>query len=105
MCGVFDPKRHRIGRWPTLFTKLCRLAHRFHIEDEVDIALLKADHILGTVLRYRRKAQLAEVGGQGIRVRTGEFNKLKAISAKWVFKQIRHRVLQPRKPDYSFICY
>ena len=54
--GVAHAKRHGVDRGTVLAAKLRRLAARLHVQDEIDVALLVAQHVLGAVARHGREA-------------------------------------------------
>ncbi len=60
LAGVAHAKGHGVGRGPVAATELRGLAGRLHVEDEVDVALGEAQHVLGAVPRYGGEAHQLE---------------------------------------------
>src|SRR5690606_4327885 len=67
-----------------------RLARRLHVEDEVDVALLVAEHVLRAVFRDGRKAERLEQLRELVWIGRGEFDELETVSAQRVFENIGH---------------
>ncbi len=91
--GVLDPEGHGVGRGAMRLAELGRLARGIHVQDEVDVALLVADHVLGAVPGGGHKAQRLELTGHASRVGAGEFDELEAVGAQRIVEQLALRLL------------
>ncbi len=66
--------------------ELRSLAGGFHVQDEVHIALLVADHVLGAVPGGGDEAHRLQLGGDAGRVGAGELDELEAVGAQRIFE-------------------
>src|SRR5665213_557023 len=87
--GVAHTKCHGIDRRAVLATKLRGLAARLHVEDEVDAALLVAQHVLGAVARHCGESHGLKYPREPFRIRAGELHEFEAVGAEWIVEQIR----------------
>ena len=66
--------------------KICRLALLFTVENEINIALLIMDHILGSVFANSNETKSFKQRRQFVRIIAGIFNEFEPISPERVFK-------------------
>jgi len=85
---VADPESHGVGRRAVGLAESRGLALRLHVEDEVDVALAEAEHVLGPVLRHRREAHLLEQALEPLRLGRGELHEFEAIGAERVLEEV-----------------
>ena len=88
--GVFYPERHAADTGSVFFGKKCGVAFRFFVKNEIDLTLAVQTYLFGPVFGDRSKTQHVEYGFQQTRGRGCELDKLKAVQAHRVVKQICH---------------
>jgi hypothetical protein len=59
-----------------------------HVQDEVDVALPEAQHVLGAMPRDSREAHRLEQRLQRLRLWRGEFDELEAVRAERIVEQV-----------------
>ena len=93
--GVLDAEGHGVGRGAVRGAERRRLAGRLHVEDEVDVALREAQHVLGAVPGDGREAHQLEQPLQPLRLGRGELDELEAVGAERIVEQVAAHGLSP----------
>ena len=88
--GILDPESHATDTRSVFLSKKCRMAFRFFVNNEVDLTLAVQMYIFGPVLGDSSKTKHVEYGFEQPRGRGSELDKLKAVQAHRVVKQICH---------------
>ncbi len=65
-----------------------RLADRLHVDDEIDVALGEAQHVLRAMARNRGEAHHFEQALQALGLRRGEFDEFETVGAERIVEQV-----------------
>ncbi|OIQ69918.1 hypothetical protein GALL_484760 [mine drainage metagenome] len=99
--GVAHAERHGVGRGAMGGAEFRGLPLGLHVQDQVDVALAKPQHVLGAVFGDSREAHHLEQGLQALRLGRGEFDELEAVGAQWVVEQIAGRIRNLDVHDFA----